>query len=254
MDERSVRLLAGNCGVEASGFDVRSVDDTSFAYLRRLVDDHCVVVLKGQRLDVGDELAFAARWGSPISAVHRTAVVTLDSPALKKDRAFGGWHSDMSWAPSTPYVSLLYALTIPSVGGDTLFANQRAAFEALPAQLRDRVESCDAIHRHPNPPGAFASGTATHPVVRVVTQTGRRTLFVNPVFVERLVGLDEAQSRRVLGRVYLHATRPEFSYRHRWTAGDLVVWDNRTTMHYAVADYRERRVMHRITVHEPPTG
>jgi taurine dioxygenase len=251
MDERIERRLTGNCGVEAMGLDVRHLDGPALAWLRRLVDDHSVVVLRGQHLTPQDEIAFAARWGVPIGAPNRSPIVELDSPALTKGRQFGGWHSDMSWSATPPYVSSLYALVVPSVGGDTLFANQCAAYAALPTPLRERIENLRAVHRHPDPPGRFATGRVVHSVAPTIPGTGRRTLFVNPVFTEAIDAVDEQQSRRLLMRLFVHATRPEFTYRHRWSVGDLIVWDNRTTIHYAVADYRERRVMHRITVHRP---
>jgi len=251
MNERIDHRLSGNCGVEAPGLDVRHLDASTVAWLRGLVDDHSVVVLRGQHLTPEEEIAFACRWGVPIGAPNRSPIVELDSPALTKGRQFGGWHSDMSWSPMPPYVSLLYALVVPAVGGDTLFANQCAAYAALPSPLRDRIDNLRAVHRHPDPPGRFAAGRSVHSIAPTIPDTGRRAIFVNPVFTAAIEAIDEQQSRRLLWRLFVHATRPEFTYRHRWSVGDLLVWDNRTTIHYAVADYRERRVMHRITVRQP---
>ena len=250
MDEHlQSRRLAGSCGVEVRGLDVRAVDDDTIGELRRLVARHGVLVLPGQELTGADEEAFAARWGTPHAVGGRSPVVTLDSTKSRRARPQGGaWHSDMSWAPETPYATFLYALTIPHVGGDTIFANQCAAYDALPDERRDQLADLSAEHRHPNPPGRFASGTAIHPVVRCIPESGRRALFVNPAFTRRICGVDEPRSRRLLWNLCRLATRPEITYRHRWTPGDLLVWDNRGVLHYAIHDYTEPRLLHRITV------
>jgi taurine dioxygenase len=252
MSDLENRRLAGNCAVEVHGLDARTIDDATFAKLRILVGQHAAVVLPGQQLSADDEIAFASRWGVPHARPGRSPIIGLDSTDTRRAQPQGGgWHSDLSWAPSTPYATLLYALTIPDVGGDTILANQCAAYDALPEQLRQRVDGLSAEHRHPNPPGKFAEGTSVHPVVRVIPESGRRALFVNPAFTQRLCGIDENQSRRLLWQLYRIATRPEVTYRHHWTPGDVLVWDNRCVLHYAIHDYTEPRLMHRITVHAP---
>jgi len=243
------RRLAGNCGVEVPGMDVRAVDDTTMGELRDLVARHAVVVLPRQHLEPEDEIAFASRWGVPHSRPGHSPIIALDSTDTRRDRPRGGgWHSDMSWAPTTPYATLLHALTIPDVGGDTIIANQCAAYDSLPDRLRSQIEGRSAEHRHPNPPGRFAAGTVVHPIVRVIPETGHRALFVNPAFTQRICDMSEPESRRVLWQLYRFATRPEVTYRHCWSAGDLVVWDNRCVVHYAIHDYTDPRLMHRITV------
>ena len=249
MDEHG---LAGNCGVEVRGVDIRTVDDETIGALRRFVGQHAAVVLPGQQLSRDDEVAFASRWGIPHGFGGRSPIVALDSTQSRRSRPQGGaWHSDMSWAPETPYATFLYALTIPEVGGDTIVANQCAAFDALPGELRDRIADLSAEHHHPNPPGRRASATAIHPVVRHIPENGRRSLFVNPAFTRRICGMDEPASRRLLWNLYRLATRPEVTYRHRWTPGDLLIWDNRCVLHYAIHDYTEPRLLHRITVQDP---
>jgi taurine dioxygenase len=243
------RRLAGNCGVEVRGLDVRTINDQTVSALRRLVAEHAALVLPGQELTRDDEEAFASRWGTPNTFGGRSPIVTLDSTQPRRARSQGGaWHSDMSWAPETPYATFLYALTIPEVGGDTIVANQCAAYDALPDELRERIADLSAEHHHPNPPGRFASGTTIHPVVRRIPESGRRALFVNPAFTRRICGIDEQQSRRLLWNLYRLATRPEVTYRHRWTPGDLLIWDNRCVLHYAIHDYSDPRLLHRITV------
>ena len=255
MASLEVRRLAGNCGVEVAGVDVRTIDDATVGELRDLVAQYAVVILPGQRLDTEDEVGFASRWGVPHARPGRSPILGLDSTDTRRARPQGGgWHSDMSWARETPYATFLYALTIPDVGGDTIFANQCAAYDSLPERLRPQIEGRSAEHRHPNPPGRFAGGTVVHPIVRVIPESGRSALFVNPAFTQQICDMSEEASRRVLWQLYRVATRPEVTYRHRWTTGDLVVWDNRCVLHYAIHDYTEPRLLHRITVHEPPTA
>jgi len=234
---------------------VREIDDGLLVELRELVGQHAVIVMPGQHLTTDDEIRFAAKWGVPISRPGRSPLLALDSTERFRARPQGGgWHSDMSWASVTPYVTLLYGIRIPDVGGDTIIANECAAYESLPGQLRERISGMFAEHSHPNPPGSFAAGTTVHAVVRTIPETGRRALFVNPAFTQRIVGVGEDESRRLLWRLYRPATRPEVTYRHRWTPGDLLVWDNRCVLHYAIHDYTEPRLLHRITVQDPSAG
>jgi taurine dioxygenase len=242
------RRLSGHCGVEVRGLDVRAVDDDDMTTLRGLVGEHVALVLPEQHLTKAEHAAFAARWGVPDAFPGRSPVTPIDSEHRRAEQQFGGWHSDRSWAQDTPYVTLLHAVTIPDVGGDTLVANQCAAYDLLPPSLAQRIASLTAEHRHPNPPGRFASGSSVHPVLRVIPETGCRALFVNPAFTRRICDVSDEESRRLLFRLYNLATRPEVTYRHRWSPGDLLVWDNRCALHYAVHDYDEPRVMHRVTV------
>ncbi len=261
MSEMQVCRLAGNIGAEVAGLSVEGVDDAMMAELKRLLGLHVVLVFPGQHLDPDAQIAFATRWGVPHQLPGTSGVATLDSTerADRRPRA-NAWHSDMSWARETPYVTLLQGVTIPSVGGDTIFANQCAAYDSLPEQLRTRVDGISAEHERPEGTARrrgmlrAAPGPSVHPVVRTIPETGRRALFVNPAFTRRVCGLDERAGQQLLRQLAWFATRPEVCYRHRWTTGDLVVWDNRCALHYAVADYDEPRLMRRVTVRDPALG
>ena len=231
---------------------MRHVDDAALIELRQLVGQHGVIVVPGQQLTTDDEIRFASKWGVPIARPGRSALLALDSTERPGSRPQGGgWHSDMSWASVTPYATLLYGVTIPDVGGDTIIANECAAYDSLPEQLRERIAGLTAEHRHPNPPGKFAAGATSHPVVRVIPESGRRALFVNPAFTQQILGVNADEGRRLLWRLYRYATRPEVTYRHHWVPGDLLVWDNRCVLHYAIHDHSEPRLLHRITVQDP---
>ena len=178
------------------------------------------------------------------------------------------WHSDFSFLNEPPLGSLLYTREVPPHGGDTLFANMYLAYEALSPGLKRMLDGLQAMHAG-RPYGTQfdlsevrvsqsigierhrpeADRETAHPVVRVHPITRRRALFVNPIYTTRFCDMSEAESRPLLEQLYAHCTRPEFTCRLRWQEGDLAIWDNRCTLHYAINDYDgHRRVMHRTTV------
>jgi taurine dioxygenase len=180
------------------------------------------------------------------------------------------WHSDWSFLPGPPAATLLYGDVIPPVGGDTLFANQVAAWEALPAALRKQVDGRMGIHsarRGYARDGKYGAGdrgrsmairysdsalaTQTHPLGRVHPETGRTALFVSPGYTIGIEGMPDDEAQALLGELFAHQVKPEFLYRHRWSTGMLVMWDNRAVVHAATGGYQgHRRLLHRITVAE----
>jgi len=199
--------------------------------------------------------------------IFRASNKIVDGQPQGRARAGNYWHSDVSFRSRPAMVSLLYALEIPPLGGDTLFCNMYMAYENLSEPLQDFLAGLEAQHDFAvNTTVGFArekiaagdlngENAARHPVVRVHVESGRKCLFVNPGNTSHLVGLHPQESALLLDFLYQHCTRPEFIFRHRWSRGDLVIWDNRCTMHYAVADYEEERYMHRTTViGERPVG
>jgi taurine dioxygenase len=174
------------------------------------------------------------------------------------------WHSDVTWRPEPSWGSILRAVEVPAVGGDTLFADMGAAYDALPAVLKDRIQGRSAVHemgylrvmmrkqgmspvdmeeavrRHP---------PSQHPIVRTHPDTGRKTLYVNAVFTKRIVGLEPAESSALLNELCARAAVPEYQCRFRWRRNAIAFWDNRATQHYAVSDYwPERRHMERVSI------
>ena len=172
------------------------------------------------------------------------------------------WHSDLSYLDPPAKASLLYALEVPPIGGDTMFTNMAAAHDALSEPVRTMLNGLMAVHDYSYVRRMFSPGfgrsadpnqvpPVRHPVVRPHSDTGRKTLFVNPGFTTHIDGLTRQESEAILSFLFDHATRPEFIYRHNWSVGDAVLWDNRSTMHHAVHDFYETggiRHMHRTTV------
>ena len=242
-------------GVRVEGIDLaRDRGAAVIARLRELLLEHHVLVLPGQRLSALELADFGRQWGDLYvhSITPHPDTDQVQRVVSKRKFSFfsapfaGGWHADMTWLPAPPVITGLHAQQLPKIGGDTAFANQHLAYETLDENLRSRLDDLEAFHT------GKGFGTeiedSVHPMVRVHEETGRKALFVNTNYTRHIVGLPDDESERLLFRLFGHATRPEFTYRHRWQRNDLVLWDNRSVMHYAIGDYDEPRVMHRIVV------
>ena len=278
MTERRIeaRPMAGALGAEIAGVDVSGALEAAIvAQIRDALLRYGVVVLRDQKLSREAQLAFARRLGEP--EVHPIANGLPEHPAIIRvlkpagEQAFFGtsWHTDNSFFESPTSFTILYGETIPPVGGDTLFASMERAYEALSPPIQRLLEPLSAIHSASRAYDPRTTGDAKyrgeapityrysdaiyaeveHPVVRTHPETGRRSLYVNAMFTERIVGLAAHESRALLEMLYAHATRPEFTCRLRWAPGLLAIWDNRSVQHYAIDDYADfERVMYRVTL------
>jgi len=245
-------------GARVDGIDLAHDDDAeTFASLRELLLRHHLLVLPEQQLSAVELEAFGRRWGDllthPATRHRDTDYVQWIGGKRRRFRFSpgvhpfgGGWHSDMTWHATPPIITALHAQRLPASGGDTAFANQHLAFDTLSDELKERIADLQAFHTGK----VFGPDVedSVHPVVRTHDETGRRALYVNANFTKHVVGLAADDSERLLFRLFAHASRPEFVYRHHWRLGDLVLWDNRSVMHYAIGDYDEQRIMHRIVV------
>jgi len=264
MGALTVKPVTGAIGAVVEGADLSvTVEESLVQEVRTALWDHQVLFLRDQYLDIPQLKRLTQAFG-PLQRLPYVEAVPDDPDVIgvrkkatdRKVAVFGGnWHSDFSFLAHPPAGSLLTAVEVPEVGGDTVWANQIAAYETLPPDLKEVVDGRAAIHVG-KPHGVKfapkgnrlsmikmvrndpkADRETHHPAVRTHPVTGQKSLFVNPVYTARLDGLSEAESELILDRLYWHATRPEFCCRHRWCAGDLVIWDNRSTLHFAVNDY-----------------
>ena len=271
------RPLAGFIGARVEGVELSQPIGVDLAdTLRAGLFEHLVLVFPAQHLTLARQKEVTEIFGplQPVPYIEPLdgepqVIAVLKEAHERKVGVFGGdWHSDFSFLKAPPAGSVLCAAEVPTHGGDTLWASQIAAYETLPSGLKDLVEGRDAVHigapygvKHA-PPQETRSGASIkmvrgdpaadrevfHPAVRTHPESGRKALFVNPIYTTRLDGLSEADSRPILERLFRHATRPDITCRHRWSAGDVVVWDNRTTLHYALNDYDGvRRLLYRTT-------
>jgi len=171
------------------------------------------------------------------------------------------WHSDDSFMRAPCSLTMLHGVEVPSTGGDTQFSNMYLAYAELPADLKRAIDGRKVVHKYDSrrkgtrvaklsTAAMAAMPDAVHPLVRTHPETGRRALYLNPNRIEQIIGLEREESDALLDQLTVHATAQKYQYRHRWRRGDVVIWDNRCTMHKANADYPngERRLMHRIVV------
>ena len=240
-----------NIGARIEGIDLRTGgDEALIEQLRDLLLDHHVVVLPGQDLSALELEAFASKWGvlleHPATRHRDTPYIQWIAASGAGGGRFGTWHSDMTWHPTPPSITMLHSQRLPDAGGDTAFANQHLAFETLPERLGEVLDGVTALHSGkvfgPDTPDSI------HPAIRTHDESGRKALYVNAAFTRSLIDVDPAISRSVMSETLLHATRVEFVYRHRWDLHDLVIWDNRSVMHCPSVDYEGERHMHRAVV------
>jgi taurine dioxygenase len=265
-----VTRLAGAIGAEVAGLDLRRpLDAAQTRQLRDIWLEHGVVFLRGQRLDSDQFLAFARAIGTPVEYPFVRGIEgyphIIEVKKLEHERVnFGGvWHTDTAYLERPPMATLLLAREVPPQGGDTLFASQTAAYEALSEGMRALldglrcVNSSDKADASRTREDRIAEGggerrehyEAEHPVVRVHPETGRRALYVNAGHTVRFVGMTVEESAPLLQFLFAHQRKEEFTCRFRWEPGSLALWDNRCTLHYPINDYHGyRRVMHRITL------
>jgi taurine dioxygenase len=271
-----VQPLAGSLGAELSGVDVAVAQgDATLRELRNALLRYGVIVLRDQKLTREAQLAFARQLGTP--EVHPIANGMAEHPELIRvlkpagERAFFGtsWHTDNSFFEKPTSVTILYGETVPPVGGDTIYASMELAYETLSAPMKALVEPLVAVHSASRAYDPRTTGDAKyrgeapitytysdaiyheveHPVVRTHPETGRKSLYVNAMFTQRIVGLASHESDALLAMLFAHAARPEFSCRLRWAPGSLALWDNRSVQHYAIDDYADfERVMYRVTL------
>ncbi len=267
--------LTGGLGAEIKGADIRRSED--FEAIQNAFSKHSVIVLRGQaEVEPDDHLTFARRFGAininrffkPVEGHPEIATVLKEKD--QKEAVGEGWHTDHSYDQVPAMGSILHAIEMPPYGGDTLFVSMGAAYEALSPVMRRFLDGLTAVHSSRHVFGAStldseaaksgrlgnaaaATQDARHPVVITHPLSGRRGLFVNPVFTTHIEGLTAEESAAILSMLYDHCRQPEFQCRVRWEAGDITMWDNRATWHKAINDYHGfRRLMHRITVEGVP--
>ena len=261
-----VAPLAGALGASVTGLDLsRPLDDAVFAEIERAFLENLVVVFPEQDISPADHLAFTRRIGPvephPLGsrrglADHPEVMVLENRPGQPGPRN-DFWHSDISFGEMPPAVSILYAIEVTTGRSDTMFCNMYAAYETLSEELQRMLDGLSAMHTAerlvrevPNRLSVdVAPAAVKHPVVRTHPGTGRKALYVSPHYTDRFDGWTPEESRPLLDFLAALATRPENVFRHRWTVGDLLIWDNRCTMHYALRDYDDTmpRLMYRTT-------
>ncbi len=276
--------ISGALGARIDALDLSGgLAPGAAAALRQAVAEHLVVMLPDQDLSPARLVEITAALG-PVARVpyirqmpdQPDVIEVRKSADEQRISVFGGdWHSDFSFLPEPPSLTLLYAIEVPPSGGDTIWSNMQLAFAALSSGLQATLRGLKALHSGhvygaARPPTEIRTSRSigisrnnpeadreiAHPVVRRHPVTGREALFINPIYTTRFENMTEAESRPLLQYLYQHAARPELTCRLHWQAGALALWDNRATLHYAVNDYDGfDRLLWRTTVAgETPIG
>ena len=271
-----VRRLGPQIGAEIWGVDVKTIDDADFATIYRAWLDHNVVVVPEQALAIDDFLRYSRRFGIVVPHPSKSTRhpeypeitmlgINKFGPAGRLDMAIyrrgaEGWHTDGAYDAEPFKATQLYALAVPSHGGDTYFASMYAAYDALPPALRARLDGRMGAFTY----GGRRKATALlneedrdwtpvfHPIIRTHPETGRKGLYFDPGKILRIEGVPAEESDALIEELTERMIQPEGEYRHRWRRGDIVIWDNRSTYHKAAGDYppEEDRIHWRVSIKE----
>jgi taurine dioxygenase len=276
----TIQTVSPHIGAEVIGADLQQpVGDNLFRELHQAwVDADGLLIVRDQVLTPEQQIAFSRRFGELASAdenpvtrkytlpghpeIFRVSNKKKDDEPLGREDAGTYWHADGTWQAFPSKASILYAIEIPRVGGNTMFADLYQAWETLSPTMRRLVDGLQAVHAMANAADTsygrefagngdvVAARSATHPLVITHPDSGRKALFVNRGYTAHIVGMSKAESDALLGFLFQHSTAPELVYRHSWRAHDLVIWDNRCTAHYAIPDYKAvgDRYLHRTSV------
>jgi len=253
---------AAPLGARVDDLDVRTVTDVQWRTLNDWFCTHHVLSFPNQTLTPEEHMAFAQRWGAlvqhPYAGLQEYPnIIELTNVGKRRD-INQHWHSDMTYNEQPPLLTMLYAHSAPKLGGDTAFANQVLAFEALSPGLQSMLRTLQAEHTVAGLAAAYKDDKSdvknvVHPVVRTLAESDSEALYVCRAFTHKFVGWSRQDSAPLLDYLYRHSVREEFQARHRWQAGDLVMWDNRALLHFAVHDHAEDepRQIHRLQVEGP---
>ncbi|MBT5812423.1 MAG: TauD/TfdA family dioxygenase [Rhodospirillaceae bacterium] len=269
----TITPLSDVLAAEATGIDLSEpLDDDAGETLNQAFNGHAVLCVRDQHLDPGQYVAAASLFGEPVQQVNRYSrfpefpeigILTGDTKDSRGERIINGatWHTDHSFTAQPPLGTILYAVFIPDKGGATSFCDMRAAYAALDDDMKKRVDGLKAVHAYESSrsPRRMAPRTeeevtetpnVEHPLVRKHPRTGGRALYMSTTRLERIVDMDREESNALVDELLAHATQPKFVYDHEWRTGDMLIWDNRCTMHHANGDYpiEEKRLMHRIMI------
>ena len=271
-----VRRLGKQIGAEIVGVDVKRLDDAGFAQIYQAWLDNNVVVVPGQELEIPDFLRYSRRFGvvvpHPSKSTRHPDYPEITQLGVNKFDAAGqldmaiyrrgaeGWHTDGAYDQEPFKATQLYALAVPSRGGNTMFASMYAAYDGLPQHLKDCIEGRIGAFTY----GGRRKATALlneedrnwtpvfHPIVRTHPETGRKALYFDPGKILRIEGLEPAESDAVIDELTARMIQPDGEYHHQWRKGDIVIWDNRCSYHKAAGDYppEEDRIHWRVSIKE----
>jgi taurine dioxygenase len=233
--------------------------------LRQALLDHYVLFFRKQQISETDQVRFTSYFGQPVEHVREQPnrpikEIFYISNIVENGQSVGAlgneeltFHSDLSYLPQPGRASVLYAVELPRMGGATQWCNCSAAYEVLDEEMKTRLRGRRAVHRHPIEKQNHST-TVTHPLIRTHPETQRKSLFISPQFTKSILGLDRQESETLLAALFSHMTQPRFVWTHDWQLGDVVIWDNRPTMHRREPfPATERRLLKRTQIFNDET-
>ena len=245
-----VKKLSMALGAEISGIDLCSVSDSQVEEIKSLLTEHMVLFFPRQNISQEEHVEFGAKFGE-LEGHPNLKNKTVTHPKIFELAASTGgiaddWHTDITYQDSPAIMSVLHMVKCPEIGGDTMWSNLNAAYEALSDPLKDLCEGITALHDAS--PHGRPDKTAIHPVVRLHPVSGKKVLYVNEHFTRRIVEMTMDESDMLLSHLTKWVTQPQFTVRYHWTEGTIAIWDNRSTQHYVVNDFEGERIIQRVTV------
>ena len=279
LQHMKVTPLSPAMGAAVTGINAADLDNAGFNALRDALHEHLMLAVRDQALDPAAQTAFTQRFGeiqyhinSEYKLMDQPEVLVLSTKLVNGKNigipdAGSDWHSDHAYVDRPTAYTILQSITVPKQGGDTEWTSMAAAYDGLDAPMKQKLEGLIGIHsfnrfrnprmtrptRHPNPAQYFAERSppdAFHPIVRTNPFTGRKALYISPRFTLGIKDMDDSQAQSLLDALFAHIANRDFVYHHKWRPGDLVMWDNRATLHLACGGVKlpEIRHMHRTTV------
>jgi taurine dioxygenase len=263
----SVHPLTAAVGAEVEGIDLGApLDEATIESIRQALRDHLVLFFRDQDITPAQQLRFSQYFGPvmlPLIDTQSTEApgVTVLDQVAPKGQYTDRWHTDHTFVPEPPMGSILRAVKLPALGGDTCFASMYAAYDALSPRMQDFLDGLTAVHSTEIISRGIAGldrvyrrdaesqrPPVVHPVIRIHPETGRKLIYVTGNFTTRIVELEESESNAVLAYLFEHTKSPELQCRFRWRPNSVAFWDNRSAQHCAIPDYQERRVMYRTMI------
>ena len=271
-----INRMGPQIGVEVTGIDVKTMDEATWRQIYQAWLDHNVMCVRGQDLTIPDFIRYSERFGPvtphPSKSTRHPEYAKITMLGINKRDADGnlidaiyrrgaeGWHTDGAYNQAPFKATQLYALAIPSRGGDTLFANGYAAYDALPAGLKTQLDGVIGAFSYGGKKGKSALLNPEdqdwipvyHPIIRTHPETGRKSLYFDPGKIVRIEGADEAESNQLIADLTGYMIQPDAEYHHKWRKGDIVIWDNRCSYHKAAGDYppEEDRIHWRVSIND----
>lgn len=273
----TIRPLGEALAAEVIGFNLkRDLNEDVLQEIRKAWNDHIVLCFRDQDLTPEDFIGLAEMFGEIMPQVVKQTEFSLEGypqiGVLKSDqrdtsgdqkllRRGEGWHTDHSHSSQPPAATMVYGVRVPDVGGDTCFANTRAAYDALSAPMKTKIDNLKAFHAYESRRSPRKMPTRSkeeekistgsqHPLARTHPDTGKKAIYLNPIRIDGIVGMEDDDAFDLLNELLEHATQERFQYRHKWSPHDVIIWDNRCALHAATFDYDPdfQRTLHRTMI------